>query len=93
MDVDAACVSVADTPVQAPSTPPSGPEVARLERTRAMCVLLGLSNTAEKDLKPGSLAAARASIRTGEVFLESAYADGIHSYVQTARFNRIAVNL
>lgn len=84
MDVDAACVSVADTPVQAPSTPPSGPEVARLERTRAMCVLLGLSNTAEKDLKPGSLAAARASIRTGEVFLESAYADGIHSYVQTA---------
>lgn len=49
-----------------------------------MCVLLGLSNTAEKDLKPGSLAAARASIRTGEVFLESAYADGIHSYVQTA---------
>ncbi len=84
MDAEAFCVLMTDTPVQAPSTPPSAPDVPPLERARAMCVLLGLSNTAEKDLIPGSLAAARASIRTGEVFLESAYADGIDSYVQTA---------
>ena len=70
--------------VQEPSTPPNAPDVAPLERAQAMCVLLGLSNTAEKDLKPGALAAARASIRTGEVFLESAYADGIDAHVGAA---------
>ncbi|BDA44874.1 probable mRNA decay activator protein ZFP36L1 at N-terminal half [Coccomyxa sp. Obi] len=72
-----------DTPVQAPSTPPRAPDVPAVERARAMCMLLGLSNAREKDVSAGALAAARACIRTGEVYLQSAYADGIDSYVQT----------
>ena len=77
------CVWWSDTPVPAPSTPPSAPEVPAVERARAMCMLLGLSNAREKDISAGALAAARACIRTGEVYLQSAYADGIDSYVRT----------
>lgn len=66
--------------MQAPPTPPIVPDVAPIDRVRAMCMLLGVSNNKEKDLKPGAVAAAKASVRTGEIFLESAYANGIDSY-------------
>jgi hypothetical protein len=45
-------------------------------------MLLGLSSKKEKDLKPGALMAAKASVRTGEAFLESAYATGIDMYLR-----------
>lgn len=62
--------------------PNLGAEVAPLERARAMCALLGLSSkAAEKDLKPASIAAAKAAIRTGEAFLQNAYADAIEGYM------------
>jgi hypothetical protein len=47
------------------------PDVAPVERARAMCLLLGMSSSKEKDLKPGAVAAAKAAVRTGEAFLES----------------------
>ncbi len=77
------CLVLDTAPVQAPSTPPSAPDVPAVERARAMCMLLGLSNAKEKNVSASALAAARACIRTGEVYLQSAYADGIDSYVHT----------
>ncbi len=60
---------------------PHVPDVAPLERAQAMCLLLGLSKAAEADVKPAALAAARAAIRTGEAFLQNAYADAIEAYM------------
>ena len=72
----------ADTPLSGPPTPPpSAPDVAPLERARAMCTLLGLSKGGEKGVQFKALAAAKAAIRTGDAFLENAYADGIESYM------------
>ena len=60
------------------------PHVAPLQRVRAMCKLLGLSSAPNKDISGDSLLAARASIRSGEVYLESAYADGIDGLLTAA---------
>ena len=72
----------AEAPLSGPATPPpSAPDVAPLERARAMCALLGLSKGGEKGVQFKALAAAKAAIRTGDAFLENAYADGIESYM------------
>jgi len=62
---------------QEPGTLPATPNVAPLKRMRALCLLLGLSDAKEKDIDAGSMAAAKACIRSGEVYLETPYADGI----------------
>lgn len=61
------------------------PVVAPLQRMQAMCQLLGLSSSAPgKGAGEDALLAARASIRSGEVYLESAYADGIDGLLTAA---------
>ena len=60
------------------------PVVAPLERMQAMCKLLGLSSAADKDISEDAVLAARASIRSGEVYLDSAYADGIDGLLTAA---------
>ena len=60
------------------------PVVAPLERMQAMCKLLGLSSAQDRDVSEDALLAARASIRSGEVYLESAYADGIDGLLSAA---------
>jgi len=62
---------------------PSRP-VPPLERMQAMCKLLGLSSAPDKGISTDALLAARASIRSGEVYLESAYADGIDGLLTAA---------
>ena len=51
---------------------------------QAMCKLLGLSTAQDKGVNEDALLAARASIRSGEVYLESAYADGIDGLLTAA---------
>ena len=60
------------------------PVVAPLQRMQAMCRLLGLSSAPGKGVSDDALLAARASIRSGEVYLESAYADGIDGLLTAA---------
>ncbi len=60
------------------------PFVAPLQRMQAMCKLLGLSTAQDKGVNEDALLAARASIRSGEVYLESAYADGIDGLLTAA---------
>ncbi len=60
------------------------PVVAPLQRMQAMCKLLGLSSATDKGASEDALLAARAHIRSGEVYLESAYADGIDGLLTAA---------
>ena len=60
------------------------PVVAPLQRMQAMCKLLGLSSAPDRGVSEDALLAARAHIRSGEVYLESAYADGIDGLLTAA---------